>query len=301
MRSIALAFFLLIQTATRACDVCGTAGNSQGLGILPQFYKHFVGLQYQYRSFSSTHPSVFEWMQPESSKEYYQTMQIWGKANIGSKWQVFGFLPYQYNKQVTSTKSTQYQGIGDVSTVIMATLLRTPDTSAGLKHILIAGGGIKAPTAHRNDNAGTGNAMNLQTGSGSWDFVANVNYTIRSNNAGINTEAQYVITTANNNYKYGNRLSAGIAGFYWHKWGNWVLQPQLGIRLDYALHDYDNYSQKWLDRGTGGYIGLSNAGLQFFYKRIGLQCNYALPVWQQYAKGNVRATHRFDSGLLYFF
>lgn len=293
---------LLAATRVWACDVCGASGSSQGLGILPQFYKHFAGMQYQYRSFSSNHPGLFEGLPDEHSTEYYNTAQLWGKVNIGSKLQLFGFIPYQYNSRQTAAGTTVFNGLGDVSLLAMATIIRTPDSAKGWKHILLAGGGIKAPTGLRVAGTTAEGMMNVQTGSGSWDVVLSANYTIRTGNTGINTDASYTLTTANAaNYKYGDRLALGISGFYWWKLNDFVLQPQMGFRADYALHDYDNYSRKWLNYNTGGYITYITAGMQLFYKRAGLQCSYSIPVFQHYASGYVQSTQRIESGLLYFF
>jgi len=294
---------LLASTSAHACDVCGASGSSQGLGILPQFYNHFFGVQYQYRSFNSAHPALFEKAKEERSSEYYNTLQVWGKANIGRHVQLFGFLPYQYNNRVTDTGSNTYSGLGDASILAMATIVRTADSSnRRVKHILLAGAGIKAPTGKRSIGANSGEMMNIQTGSGSWDFIASLNYTLRSGNTGFNTDASYTFTTTNNaDYKYGNRLSVSLSGFYRWQVKNVVLQPQMGVRADYALHDYDNYSRKWLNTNTGGYLTYITAGAQVYYKRIGLQCSYGVPVFQHYASGYVESTQRIESGLLYFF
>lgn len=294
---------LLAAAPVYACDVCGASGSSQGLGILPQFYKHFVGVQYQYRSFNSAHPTLFDNTKEERSSEYYNTMQVWGKANIGKRIQAFAFLPYQYNNRVTDTGRSTYSGLGDASILAMATIVRTGDSShSKVKHILLAGGGIKAPTGERSTGTATGEMMNIQTGSGSWDFIASANYTMRGRNAGFNADASYTFTTTNSaNYKYGDRLSVSLSGFYWWKVNNVVLQPQMGIRGDYALHDYDNYSRKWLNYNTGGYLTYITTGVQVYYKRMGLQCNYAIPIFQHYASGYVQSTQRIESGLLYFF
>lgn len=303
LKKLATVAVLLGYTSAHACDVCGASGSSQGLGILPQFYKHFVGIQYQYRSFSSEHPGLFENLPKERSTEYYNTLQLWGKANIGSRIQVFGFLPYQYNNRVTDTGTGTYKGLGDASLLAMATIIRTADSSnRRIRHILLAGGGIKAPTGKRTSGANSGEMMNIQTGSGSWDFILSANYTLRGRNAGFNTDASYTLTTTNAaNYKYGDRLSVSLNGFYWWKVKGFVLQPQMGIRADYALHDYDNYSRKWLNYNTGGYLTYITAGAQVYYKRLGLQCSYAIPVFQHYASGYVEATQKVETGLLYFF
>lgn len=284
----------------QACDVCGGAG-SQLPGMLPMYANHFIGLQAQYRSFSSTHPGLTESSPATKSEDYYRTLQVWGRYNIGSRLQVYGFVPYQNNTQQTRGTATTTSGIGDVSLLVNAALVRTSDTAdAEVKHLLLAGGGVKMPTGRHNgatalDRSGL---PNMQPGTGTWDFTLNVNYTLRYGNNGLYADAMYMLTTADaQSYKYGNRMAAGVIAFRSLMQGNLSLLPQAGIRYEYTLHDYDNYERKWLNEQTGGNMLLGTAGIQASWKRMGMQLTGYLPLQQHYADGYVQARFRLDAGL----
>ncbi len=288
-----------------ACDVCGGAGGGQGLGILPMSYRNFAGLQYQYRSFSSVQTSLLEGKPAVHSNEYYNTIQVWARVHISKRVQLFAFLPYQQNRRLIDATEYRYTGMGDASLWANVTLLKTVDTSGSdWRHMLIAGASIKMPTGKYalHSKTGTEDILNIQPGTGTWDPAVNANYTLRYKKAGINAEASYTFTTTDaESYKYGNRLVAALRGFYTLSAGDFTLVPQVGFRYDYALHDYDNYKRKWLNESSGGYIGYAVAGVQVYYKRIGLQLNCNKPVTQYYGAGNVTAHTMADATLMYLF
>lgn len=294
----------IIYTApSAACNSCGSSSAGQSLGLLPALHKHFVGIQFLQRNFSSVHPALSETKPPELSDEYYSTFQVWGRYNIGRRIQLFAFFPFQSNRQSKDGVSTLSSGIGDVSVLANIVLLRTEDDKRW-KSTLIAGGGIKAPTGKRNlgmINTDDG-VPNMQPGSGAWDFVTNANYTLQSERTGLNAELSYTFTTTSeNSYKYGNKMNTGLVGFYKASAGNFMLTPQAGMRCEYILHDYDNYQRKWLNEQTGGYHLFGSLGIQGFYKKTGMQVNYLLPLTQHYAGGNVKATYALNAGLFFLF
>lgn len=306
MKQIICCLLLLCTTlCVRACDVCGGSGSSQNLGILPQFKKHFIGLQYQYRSFSSVYPALSEQKPAAYSEEHYNTAQLWGRYVVSKRLQLFAFVPYQYNRRLKDGTNTDMNGISDISVLANAVVFKTEDSSESeWKHVLLAGGGIKLPTGSYKgitalDRLGL---PNMQPGSGAWDVIVNLNYTLRYDNTGINADAVYTITTANgDDYKYGNRLGTAVSGFYWLQAGRVSIMPQVGFRYEYVLHDYDNYSRKWLNEQTGGSLSWATAGTQAYYGKMGFQLSYGIPVAQHYGAGNITAKHRADAGLFFLF
>lgn len=290
--------------AAYACDVCGSAAGNQFLGILPQHRQHFIGLQYQYSSFESNHPSLFDGKPDEHSQDHYQTLQAWGRFSLGKHWQVFGFVPYRFNEQLSNGVRTRTSGLGDISFLVNRVLIRENE-QARWQHQLLAGGGLKLPTGaytgiRAQDKLGI---PNMQPGSGSWDFMVNTNYTVRRGKLGLNLDAAYTITLPNReDYKYGNRLNAGLLGFYTLKAADKLsLMPMAGFRYEYALHDYDNYARKWLNEQSGGYMAFASVGLQSYYRQWGLRLTYHLPVDQHYGNGYVRADGKLDAGVLFLF
>jgi hypothetical protein len=281
-----------------ACNTCGSSSAGQSLGLLPTLHKHFAGLQYQYRGFNSVHPALSETKPPEHSAESYNTLQIWGRYHVSNRVQVFAFVPYTSNLQTKDGTEVRSKGLGDVSALVNIVALRRMKNDIG--QFLLAGGGIKAPTGAYTayDPADRNGLPNMQPGTGTWDFIANANYTLQYKNSGVNAEASYTFTTAGKDYyKYGNRLSSGIMGFYRWQVNEVALLPQLGMRYEYALHDYDNYKRKWLNEQTGGYHLFGSVGMQAYYKRIGMQLGYLWPLTQHFAAGNVKATYFANAGL----
>ncbi len=287
-----------------ACDVCGGSAGNQYLGILPKANLNFIGIQYQYNSFESNHPSLFENRPNERSKDYYNTFQVWGRYVAGKRLQLFAFVPYRYNSQQKDSVRTSSTGIGDVSVLANVVLLNNEETDGKWQQQLLAGGGVKMPTGRYTgitalDRQGL---PNMQPGTGSWDFMLNANYTLRRGNIGFNADAAYTITLPNGeDYKYGNRLNAGLLGFYTWNTGNISILPQVGFRYEYTLHDYDNYSRKWLNEQSGGYMCFATAGIQAYYRKLGARVTYHLPVEQHYAAGYVTARQRIDAGIFFLF
>lgn len=306
MRLFVSAMLLLIGAAGSsdawACDVCGCAVSNQTLGLLPQFSTHFVGLQYQYASSESKHPSLFKGKADEQSFQTYRTAQIWGRYQVSKKIQLFGFLPYINNTNRETAQTTRSEGIGDAT--LMANLSISLKENKKWKRLLLAGAGIKLPTGTYTGmaNAERNGVPNVQTGSGSWDVPINVNYTQKATRWGFNADLSYLLTTANKEqYKFGNRMNCAVSGFYWIEKKSVKIVPQAGIRAEYALHDYDNFAKKWLNEKTGGTLLFSTFSTQVFYKKLGIKAAVQLPVYQQFAAGYVHSRSRVEGGIFILF
>ncbi len=304
MRSwICIAAILLCGiTNIRACDICGCSSGNQYLGILPKYNWNFVGLQYQYSKFESKHPSAYSGRPDVQGEDAYHTVQLWGRYNVSSRYQVFVFVPYHYNIHREDTLTSRTSGMGDVS--IMVNRIVINHQQKKWKHLLLAGAGVKLPTGKHNGTSSQDRAglPNMQPGTGATDFIANANYTLSQNKLGVNADAAYTFTTANgDNYKYGNRLSTGGLVFYPLTLYELILIPSAGARYEYTLHDYDNYRRKWLNEQSGGYMCFATAGLQVYYKRTGARITTNLPVSQHYATGYVTAKQKLEVGIFLLF
>lgn len=302
---IGCVLLIFSSTTVVACDVCGASSGNQNLGLLPQMYRHFAGIQYQHNSFSSTHVPLSDNKPIENSNEYYQNIQVWGRYCIGKRWQLFAFLPYRYNTSTYSGFSTPSKGMGDATLLVNYTMFKTSDSSTSAVRQRLQGGlGIKAPTGA---NKGVSQLEkeglpNMQPGTGAWDIPVNINYTIKYNNTGVNLDGSFNITTANrDDYKYGNRLNTQLMAFYWLQKNRLSVLPQIGGRLEYALHDYDNYTKKWLNEQTGGHIASAVVGIQAYYGNIGIQLQYSKPFNQYYGGGNIKSVQRMDIGVMFLF
>jgi hypothetical protein len=306
MRSILIAAVLIagVTYNAAACDLCGCSANNQYLGILPQFYKQFIGLQYQYTSFSAKQASLMDPADYERAYAFNNTLQLWGRYYIGNRLQLFGFVPYHMNSGNDAGSPFKTNGIGDVSVLANVVVIKDDSDCKSWHHALLAGGGVKMPTGKYTgittlDEQGL---PNVQAGTGSWDFVVNANYTVRREKIGINADASYTMTTVNTaGYKYGNRLNTGLLGFYWWAKNSLSVLPQAGIKYEYSLRDYDNYERKWLNEASGGEIVFGSVGVQSFYKRYGAKVMYNIPIAQHYSDGNVTVKPRLETSVYFLF
>ncbi len=290
---------------SNACTVCGCSASNQYLGILPQFHRHFAGLQYQFRSFRSEHPGHEAGIPSTHSNEYYNTVQAWGRINLGKRIQLFAFVPYISNYKKEAGHTTMINGIGDITLLANYRLLGIKEKPGDTwQHSLQTGGGIKLPTGKFDARSiqKADRLPNMQPGTNSWDIILNTNYTIRKSALGMNLDASYTIVTPNTiGYRYGNRLSTGLTGFYWYQKKNTTLLPQIGARYDLAGPDYEHYHYRIKSDMSGGEQLYLSAGLQAFYKRAGLQLMYHQPVRQHYAGGLVTTKARAETGIYFLF
>jgi len=297
-----MAVAVVVCGAARACDVCGCAASSQYIGLLPNYNRNFIGLQQQFSDFSGNYPSAYIGKPDDQVRDRYNTFQLWGRYGIGQHYQVFAFVPYQYNNRNIDGAKTTNSGIGDVSFLVNRIIIN--DEHKKWNQSLTAGAGMKLPTGKYTDISIADNRElpNIQPGTGSWDFMTNANYTLKHNRAGVNIDGSYTITTANKySYKYGNRLNSGLACFYSFELKKLSIIPQAGVRYEYALNDYDNYSKKWLNEESGGYLLFATAGAQVYYKRFGGRLTYQLPVSQHYGGGDITAIKKMETSIFFLF
>ncbi len=302
MKYFLLPFALLMGSVASACDLCGCSASNQYLGILPGQQWNFIGIQYQYNAFTGLFPSPFENKPKVHSTSEYQTMQLWGRYALGKRYQAFVFIPYQYNVYKQDSVNVARSGIGDVT--LMVNRVAMDKQTGGWQQLLYAGVGVKLPTGKHDGMSVTDKSglPNMQPGTGSTDIMVNANYTLRHSKYGLNADGAYTFTTSNkDDYKYGNTASAGLTGFYTKAWSDITVMPQLGVRYEYALHDYDNYTRKWLNEQSGGYMCFMSAGVQVFYKQIGFKATWQLPVSQRYSAGNVTTGQKAEAGIFLLF
>ncbi|CAN5423136.1 hypothetical protein BH10BAC3_BH10BAC3_18740 [soil metagenome] len=81
------------------------------MGMLPNFENKFVGLRYQYLKYHNEITSD----KSQFSNDTYQTVELWTGWNIGKRWRMMAFVPYQINKQSSDDGIKQANGLGDIT------------------------------------------------------------------------------------------------------------------------------------------------------------------------------------------
>lgn len=289
---------LFAEFQANACDVCGCSMGGTNLGILPQFHKNFIGLHYFYRGFSSEH-TILGSDTKSISQESFQTTELRGRFRLSERIQLFTLVPINFNQQKENNITSTFSGIGDITVFANYSIYNNGDSlDRKWKHNLQLGGGIKTPIgSYKKLDKNNILNPNVQTGSGSFDFLLDAIYTIRYKKWGLNNTAFYRYNTTNSNdYKFGNRFTLSSSFFYWANIKGYSLLPSIGINYDLADNDVHN---KFTVDHSGGNLLFTTFGLDFYYKKFTFGINYQLPVYQDspITKGN----SKIGATLLYNF
>lgn len=288
---------LFSYSSMSACEICGCSISNSGLGILPNYQNHFVGLRYKYSPFSTIHPD-----DQSTSTEYFNNLELWGRFVPYNNLQIFAFVPFVMNRQFETGYTNQVHDFGDASLLFNYMMInKNIDSQGTWKQLLQAGGGVKLPTGKHSivENQHT-LLPNLQPGTGSIDYIINVLYVLRYKNLGLNLDANYRLNTENDvEYKIGNKFSISSRLFYVNNLNkNIVFLPHLGI--DFELSSPDRSYQQEV-KYTGNKTLLGNLGADLFYKNISLGFNLQLPISQEINSGYTTNPYRVSTQLIYFF
>ncbi len=284
---ITTVIFLCSFTAANACEICGCGTGNYYIGLLPNFHKHFMGLRYQFSSFKTTmkdDPSQY-------SKDFFQTVELWGGINIGKRWQLLAIIPVNFIHQASDDGTTNNSGIGDIAVIANYKLFEKLSATQSKKLItqqLWIGGGVKLATGKFSVDPGDAALValaNTQTGSASTDYLLNAQYNISINTFGVSTGARYKINTANTDqYHFGNKFSAN--SFAYCSFGKkTTITPNAGI-----LYEYNNSNKLQSEKidQTGGCLLSTAAGVEVNLNKITIGCNVQLPLVQNFSDGQTR-------------
>lgn len=285
--AILLAFIGIVQVAA-SCELHGYY-----LGINPNYNQHSLSLRYRYASFSSiiagTHIHPNGQLHTHDQPSAYNTYELWGRFYPHPKVQLLISAPYHHNTSFPIKKGS----IGDVTTIAQYQILHTRSDSAVLMHRVFFGGGIKAPTGkYKPDEI----YSNLQTGTGSLDFLITTSYIGKYKKFGISADGAYKVTTANNyDYQFAKRLNLNTNVFYQYNKGDVTLIPSTGFF--YELAGYDTYKNVTLGN-TGTEVIFNGIGVDFYYRQLSLNIAWQVPLYEQ-SNELLKNNYRFLIGINY--
>lgn len=297
-KKLIITIFLIsfVITASRACDICGCGVGSYYLGILPEYNKRFLGMRYQYKSLR-THLGPSGNVTPLTADETYQTAELWGGWNIGTKFRILAFVPYNFNERKSQSGNGTKSGLGDIALMGYFKLFDHKATVAQglLVQSLWVGAGIKLATGKYEPAerlAMQESPNNFQLGTASTDFTLNAAYDIRYQDLGINANVSYKINTENKyDYRYGNKLSTNVLAYYKIRVANVLtVAPNAGVLYETATKDLE--SGKYEVAVSGGYSLSAVAGFEAGLKGVSCGLNYQNVRSQDLAGGRANAGNR---------
>ncbi|SFH45414.1 transporter [Pedobacter insulae] len=267
-----------ISLGAKACDICGCGVGSYYIGILPAYNKRFLGVRYQYKTLQ-THLGPLGQVTPITANETYQSAEIWGGWNIGNKFRILAFLPYNFNRRESQAEIGSKNGLGDIALMGYYNLFNKAGTVGNklLVQSLWLGAGVKAPTGKYEPAerlAIQESPNNFQLGTASTDFSFNAAYDIRYNDLGLNANANYKVNTENEyQYRYGNKLTANTLLYYKFRIAQaFTIAPNAGMLYETAQQDIEN--NKYEIATSGGHSLSAVIGAEFAMKGLSFGANY---------------------------
>jgi hypothetical protein len=299
MKQIVLGvMFTIVITFSYACDICGCAANAFSVGMLPNSKHHFVGLRSTFRWFESQ-PAPDGHGYRGVSSQFFTTTELFGRYKIGKRFQVQAFIPYVFN-QKTDSITTNINGLGDVVALGNFVFIDNMDSlNRKIRHSGTVGLGVKAPTGQFFKLGFE--EINMLPGTGSVDFIANVNYSIQFGNFGLQNESGFTYKMQNKyNYRFGNALSVSQLFFYrWDLTEDVKIIPQVGINY---MHNWKDLKNGELSEDTfnGGDIYNGQINLVLLYRNFGFSGQVFIPVFQRLNHGYVNQKTMLRIGVNYF-
>lgn len=318
--TVLMVLFIITQKVW-ACDACGCSINGDSWGITPKYNIHFVGLRLQYRQFHNVHPNDHGTEGGMlTGDDYFYRTDLFGRFSLNKRFQLTASLPYRYNLRMEEGVKSVQSGIGDAS--LMLNYLPILPGNKDWKHALQISGGVEAPTGafeFSHDHP-----ANMQPGSGTWDYLGGLNYTLRYRNGGINLEGNYRyngVYEKGYGYDWGNSyITAGK--IFWvkrstphQKKSNNYLQDVTGIEKDSTTHlimfwsgfasehyesNIENTKYQIRAAYTGGYMISWNAGVDFYAENFGAALEFGMPIKSDLSDGYSKMKFHAGARLMFF-
>lgn len=294
-----IVLFVLMFTMNKsfACEACGCGTGSFYLGMLPKFNSKFIGLRYRSLYFNTQ----LKDNATQFSNDYYETVELWGGWNIGKKWQLITFIPFQVNHRVTDDGDKWNSGVGDIT--LLTNYKIWNNGLAAIKHQLWVGSGIKLPTGnYKLDFTNPENNLgdpNGQVGTGSVDLLFNLNHSVLYGNWGLNTTLNYKHNGTNpDQFRFGNRFSVNTIAYYRIQLSSLNLAPAIGAGYeDLASNSYQGINLSF----SGGYALLASTGIEMSYRKLALGVSVQSPFEQNFSDHQTTAKTRMVSRFTFTF
>lgn len=290
---ISILLLSMFVIKAHACDACGCAASGGGLGFTSLFDQKYIGVRYMYQSYL-TKDGVYN--NSPFIHDQFNTIQLWGRIPITSRWDVLVNLPYQNHTSDKTAGKQSIKGVGDASFSVLYNALIISRND--FDHIINVGSGIKLPTGTYDAKNNSSVNPSFQLGTGSWDANVLADYQMKYKSWGMYHGVSYQMKTKNSkDYQFGNQFNYQ-ATVYKQFGDSLQIIPSVG-----AI--YENYaSNKQFDEvlaNTEGTIWMSKVGIDVKNDQWSFGVQWFAPLDQHLLNGDVKAQNRWSVHLNYTF
>ncbi|AWW29319.1 hypothetical protein DN752_03715 [Echinicola strongylocentroti] len=238
--------------------------------------------------------------------ETYETVELRGNFTLQNKWNFTFILPYESNR-------VHYQKMLDLPNPVQDTTLTVHgwgDLTVAAdyihyiyndkaRHTFRPGLAIVAPTGQSNKVASNDSPFDpiIQPGTGSWSYVARLNYQLFYTKTGLNAGFSYKQSTEGaQNYQFGNSFNASAIGFHQLSFkDDWMLVPNAGAYYEQSQEDTWTGEKQQL---TGGKVAFAQAGLDINRQEWTLSLMWQTPVYQDLKGNQIHHQDRISIGII---
>lgn len=311
-KNLVLGALLLLALPGMACDQCGCG---LLLGVQPYDHANNFGLQWRMRylhgDITSPHaPKLLKHgghaTTDSGPAAYTETYMVWearGQVWLGERFNLTGSIPVVNNFQaVDGIRHADIYALGDPMLLARYVILGSesgPDTTR-LRHRLTGGLGVKVPMG-RTDVEQYGKELDhdLQPGTGTWDGLASLEYSLRGARWGtsLGLMGRYNGEMAGG-HRMGHSGSLTAEVFRAYRTKHLQFLPSLGGYVESALQD-EYHGRK--DATTGGSTVFSQVGTRLWWNAWGVSFIWQHALVNDLGSLMIPNRERFTAGLIYSF
>jgi len=315
--ALLMLLFSLQQLTVFACDLCGCF-----IGVLPYDNQSSFSINHRYRIFSgypgmsggmvfpsgayrlSKPPSVLHGVNQVATSqndfESYKLIELRGKWFVSPRVELNFILPFAENRSSTNGVKQRIDGLGDATILAGYHLIRKVG-DGNFRHRLVVGLGIKLPSGKCNAKTSDGDRISLmmQTGTGSTDGIFYLAYTGGGYNFRWGATGSTKFSGSN---KYKEQLTPATSSTafvgYVLTVKSWKLLPEISAYQEYMRGMYVGNE---FEQGTTMNGVLLGPSIDAFWKNLGINLSYQLPVYEQKENYNLESKARISLGLTWSF